>query len=71
MRLLLLAPVVALLLVTCAPLPAPRSWPTPAASALPASNRRLDPSLPGWLPANRARLDALLAARGRASSTYD
>jgi phosphoglycolate phosphatase-like HAD superfamily hydrolase len=36
-----------------------------------ATPRALDPSLPGWLPQNRARLDALLAARGSSSSGYD
>jgi hypothetical protein len=39
--------------------------------ASPAPPRLLDPSLPGWLPANRARLDALLTARGSSSPGYD
>jgi len=30
-----------------------------------------DPSLPGWLPENRARLDALLRTRGVTSPGYD
>jgi hypothetical protein len=44
-----------------------------ATSPLPAGPvpRPLDPSLPGWLPANRARLDALLRARGVGSPAYD
>jgi hypothetical protein len=33
--------------------------------------RLLDPSLPGWLPENRARIDALLQARGATSPAYD
>ena len=44
--------------------------PASAASASLAP-RALDLSLPGWLPENRARLDALLAARGRSSARYD
>jgi len=44
--------------------------PTPVAP-LPVAPRTLDASLPGWLPANRARLDALLAARGSSSPGYD
>jgi phosphoglycolate phosphatase-like HAD superfamily hydrolase len=37
----------------------------------PAGLRALDPSLAGWLPQNRARLDKLLAARGATSPGYD
>jgi phosphoglycolate phosphatase-like HAD superfamily hydrolase len=44
----------------------------PPAPALPAAAPRLlDASLPGWLPENRARLDALLRARGVTSPGYD
>jgi phosphoglycolate phosphatase-like HAD superfamily hydrolase len=43
---------------------------SPAATALGAP-RRLDPSIPGWLPENRNRLDALLKARGISSAGYD
>ncbi|MGD0526616.1 MAG: haloacid dehalogenase-like hydrolase, partial [Polyangiaceae bacterium] len=44
------------------PLPPPR---------LPVAKRLLDPSLPGWLSQNRARLDALLSSRGAGSPGYD
>jgi phosphoglycolate phosphatase-like HAD superfamily hydrolase len=45
---------------------------SPAPVTVPGSMpRALDPSLPGWLPQNRARLDALLAARGASSPGYD
>jgi len=45
---------------------------SPAPATAPRSaTRTLDPSLPGWLPENRARLDALLAARGSGSPGYD
>jgi phosphoserine phosphatase len=46
----------------------------PAASPAPAmakAARLLDPSLPGWLPQNRQRLDALLRERGSTSPGYD
>lgn len=39
---------------------------TPARAA-----RSLSPNVTGWLPENRARIDAMLAARGRASAGYD
>jgi phosphoglycolate phosphatase-like HAD superfamily hydrolase len=49
---------------------------SPASSAslapsVAAPPRPLDPSLPGWLPQNRERLDALLRARGSSSPGYD
>ena len=47
-----------------------RTLSSPATPA-PAASHRLDPSLPGWLPENRARLDALVAARGTSSAGYD
>jgi len=37
----------------------------------PRAARALSPNVPGWLAENRARLDALLAARGRGSDGYD
>ena len=57
----------ALLLAGCGHPPAagPPS-PSPALAA-----RDLDPAVPGWLPANRARLNALLASRGVRSPSYD
>lgn len=60
---------VAFLLVaaSCASTPPPASSPAPA----PAAAAALDPSPGGWLPENRARLEALIAARGRSSPTYD
>ena len=60
----LLAVALALLAVSC----------QPPASATPSAGvavQRLDPGLPGWRPANRARLDAMLAARGSTSPGYD
>ncbi|HEY8039269.1 MAG TPA: haloacid dehalogenase-like hydrolase [Polyangiaceae bacterium] len=42
-----------------------------AASPSRPSVRHLDPGLPGWLPQNRARLDALLESRGASSPGYD
>jgi phosphoserine phosphatase len=42
-----------------------------AASRITAAPRLLDPAQPGWLPENRARLDALLRARGATSPGYD
>jgi phosphoglycolate phosphatase-like HAD superfamily hydrolase len=44
--------------------------PAPVTSAG-VAHRLLDRSLPGWLPENRARLEALLAARGVLSGAYD
>jgi hypothetical protein len=35
------------------------------------SPRRLDPSIPGFLPANRARIDRMLAERGNGSASFD
>jgi phosphoglycolate phosphatase-like HAD superfamily hydrolase len=43
---------------------------SPAATTV-AAPRLLDPSLPGWLPENRRRIDALLDARGASSPGYD
>ncbi|MGH7293937.1 MAG: HAD family hydrolase [Polyangiaceae bacterium] len=42
-----------------------------ALSRPPAAAPRLDPRLAGWIPGNRARLDALLVARGSSSPSYD
>jgi phosphoglycolate phosphatase-like HAD superfamily hydrolase len=58
----------ALALVAAACAPAPMSPATPPPTATP---RLLDPTLPGWLPENRARLDALLRSRGATSPGYD
>jgi hypothetical protein len=57
----------------CAPATATALAPTPALAPAPhaAAVRLLDPSLPGWLPPNRDRLDALLSSRGTASPGYD
>jgi hypothetical protein len=33
--------------------------------------RMLDPAIPGWLPENRERLDAMLRAKGSTSTSYD
>ncbi len=64
-----LAPALAALALSChSPAPPSAVAPTTAPAALP---RTLDPSIPGWLPQNRARLDALLATRGAASPGYD
>jgi phosphoglycolate phosphatase-like HAD superfamily hydrolase len=54
------------LLVAChgAPVSSPSATPL-------AAPRLLDPSLPGWLPENRLRIDALLAARGVTSPDYN
>jgi phosphoglycolate phosphatase-like HAD superfamily hydrolase len=54
-----------LLAASCAPATGSR---TPPFAATP---RLLDPTLRGWLPENRARLDALLQARGKTSPGYD
>jgi phosphoglycolate phosphatase-like HAD superfamily hydrolase len=56
-----------LLLVSCSgasALAPPLALPVPG-------TRHIDPTLPGWLPENRARLDALLSARGASSPGYD
>ena len=45
--------------------------PKPAASPRTALPHGLDPDIPGWLPENRARLDAFLSSRGLASAGYD
>jgi phosphoglycolate phosphatase-like HAD superfamily hydrolase len=55
-----------LLVAACAPAPLAPSTPPPTATP-----RLLDPTLPGWLPENRARLDALLRSRGVTSPGYD
>ena len=57
-------PALAMLVVSCQPPAAATPSPAPAL-------RHLDAGLPGWLPGNRGRLDALLAARGAASLGYD
>ncbi|HEY3819046.1 MAG TPA: haloacid dehalogenase-like hydrolase [Polyangiaceae bacterium] len=64
-----LAPAFTSLALSCHP--ASTTTSTPASTPAAASPHFLDPSLLGWLPQNRARLDALLAARGRSSPGYD
>jgi phosphoglycolate phosphatase-like HAD superfamily hydrolase len=62
-----LAPALALALAFSCNSPAPVA---PVMGPL-VARRSLDASLPGWLPQNRARLDALLATRGSSSPGYD
>lgn len=59
----------ATLLSACASSAPPPSQPPPASPST--APRLLDASLPGWLPENRARLDALLRSRGVTSPGYD
>jgi hypothetical protein len=50
---------------------APDASPPPASATPVTPARLLDPTLPGWLPQNRDRLDALLRTRGSSSPGYD
>jgi phosphoglycolate phosphatase-like HAD superfamily hydrolase len=61
--------VLGLLLAACEPAAAPAG--PPMALAPSARLFRLDPALTGWKSENRARIDALLAARGASSPGYD